>query len=80
MQTDEVKKLMDEVQNLNLELQTKDAKLQTSEEQRQVLEEQLHNKVEFFCVLPPKPSHQVADRGHEVAKIEQELDNLRKAQ
>ena len=78
-QTDEVKKLMDEVQNLNQELQTKDAKLYTSEEQRQVLEQQLDNKVESFCVLPPKPSQQVAGRGHEVAKIEKELDNLRKA-
>ena len=45
----------------------------------QVLEEQLQREVQSFCVLPPRPSHQIAGRDYEVAKIEQELENLRKA-
>ena len=61
------------------ELQRSEVQRQGAEEQRQTLERQLQHEVEPFCVLPPKPPHQIAGRDREVAKIENELDNLRKA-
>ena len=35
----------------------------------QVLEDQLQNEAPSFCVLPPKPSHEIGDHESEVAKI-----------
>ena len=63
---------MKEVDNLKLELQEK-------EEQRQILEDQLQTEVSPFCVLPPKPSHDVAGRDNEVPKINQQLKELKDA-
>ena len=77
--TNELQTVLKKVQNLKQELQKRDAKLQSSAEQRKVLEGQLRHKADSFCVLPPKPSHQIAGRNCEAAKIEKELDNLRKA-
>ena len=76
--TDELKNVLTKVDTLNQELQKTDAKLQTTEEERQVLEEQLHHGVESFCVLPPKPPHQIAGREFEVVRIESEMNNLKK--
>ena len=58
-----------EVDNLKQEVQEK-------ESQRQVLEDQLQNKAPSFCVLPPKPSHEIGGREREVAKIVQQLRDL----
>ena len=58
-----------EVDNLKQEVQEK-------ESQRQVLEDQLQNEAPSFCVLPPKPSHEIGDRESEVAKIVQQLREL----
>ncbi|KAL9973759.1 hypothetical protein ACROYT_G020254, partial [Oculina patagonica] len=77
--TEELQQVMKKVQNLYQELHEKDAKLQTTEEQRQVLEVQLQQDVSSFCILPPKPSHEVATRDCEVAKITQQLDRLKNA-
>ena len=49
------------------------------EEQRQVLEQQLLTSVSPFCVLPPKPTHEVTGRDSEVSEITQELRALKRA-
>ncbi|KAJ7390190.1 hypothetical protein OS493_026699 [Desmophyllum pertusum] len=51
----------------------------TKEEQRQVLEDQLQSDIPPFCILPPKPSHDVASRHREVAEITQQLKELKSA-
>lgn len=45
----------------------------------EVLEAQLRKEILSFCVLPPKPSHEVADRDCEVAEIAKQLKELKKA-
>ena len=45
----------------------------------QVLEDQLQNEAPSFCVLPPKPSHEIGGRESEVAKIVQELRKLKES-
>ena len=67
--TKDLTKVMKEVDNLKLDVQEK-------ESQRQVLEDQLHNEAPSFCVLPPKPSHEIGGRESEVAKIVQQLREL----
>ena len=62
-------KVLKEVDNLKQEVQEK-------ESQRQVLEDQLQNEAPLFCVLPPKPSHEIGERESEVAKIVQQLREL----
>ncbi|XP_068688420.1 uncharacterized protein [Montipora foliosa] len=52
--------------------------LTETEKHRKVLEEQLETKPPAaFCILPPKPSHDVAERDHELAKIAQQLKQLK---
>ena len=67
--TKDLTKVLKEVDNLKQEVQEK-------ESQRQVLEVQLQNKAPSFCVLPPKPSHEIGGRESEVAKIVQQLREL----
>ena len=66
------------LKTLKSELQEKEKKLQEKEEQRQVLEDQLLH-ASPFCILPTKPSHDVARRHCEVAAISQKLKELRRA-
>ena len=68
--TEELEKVLRNVQDLKQELHEK-------EEQRKVLEDQLLNEVSPFCILPPKPSHDVAGRDYEVARITQQLKELK---
>ena len=68
-QTKDLTKVLSEVDNLKQEVQEK-------ESQRQVLEDQLQNEAPSFCVLPPKPSHEIGGRESEVAKIVQQLREL----
>jgi len=42
-----------------------------------VLEDQLQSETRPFCILPPKPSHDVAARNDEVAKITEVLRQLK---
>ena len=67
--TTDLTKVLKEVDNLKQEVQEK-------ESQRQVLEDQLQNEAPSFCVLPPKPSHEIGGRESEVAKIVQQLREL----
>ncbi|PFX21312.1 Nephrocystin-3 [Stylophora pistillata] len=51
--------------------------LEISEERREVLKVQLIDDVSSFCILPPRPSHEIATRDDEVAEITEELDQLK---
>ena len=74
----EVNHLKDELKEKEQELKEKGETLKETEKHRKVLEEQLQTEVPAaFCVLPPKPSHDVAERDHELAKIAQQLKQLK---
>ena len=45
----------------------------------QILEDLLNKDVSSFCILPPKPPHNVAPRNSEVADITEQLRELKKA-
>ena len=82
--TEELRKVLEKVSDLRHELQEKEKKLQEKkkelqekEEERQVLEDQLHNETFSFCILPPKPSHDIASRDSEVVEIIQQLKQLK---
>ena len=60
--TKDFTKVLKEVNNLKQEVQD--------------LEDQLQNEAPSFCVLPPKPSHEIGRREREVAKIVQQLRDL----
>ena len=53
--------------------------LQEKEKQLKVLSEQLLNDTSPFCILPPKPSHDIARRDVEVANITKQLHELKQA-
>ena len=66
-------------QENNKKLQEKGKELQEKEEQRRTLEEQLNSDASSFCILPPKPSHEVAPRHSHVSEIIQKLKELKKS-
>ena len=53
--------------------------LREKEEERKTLEEQLNSNVSSFCILPPKPSHDVTNRDADVCEIIQKLKELKKS-
>ena len=69
--------LEEDNQVLQQQYQVLDEKHQVLEEQHHILEEQLHSDVSSFCILPPKPSHEIAPRESEVGKITKQLERLR---
>ena len=46
-------------------------------QQVKVLEDQLQSETALFCILPPKPSHDIAARNDEVANITEVLKQLK---
>ena len=48
-------------------------------QQRKVLEDQLEKEISPFCILPPKPSHDVTGRNREVIEITKQLKELKEA-
>ena len=70
--TEELQQILKKVDDLEQEVQEK-------EDQRQVLEDQLHKETPSFCILPPKPSHDIGGREREVSKIAQQLRELKEA-
>ena len=46
-------------------------------QENKVLEDQLQSETTPFCILPPKPSHDIAARNDEVTEITQELKQLK---
>ena len=75
---EELAKILKKVDDLNQELQEKEEEIQEKEDETKILEDQLRNEVSSFCILPPKPSHDVAVRDYEVTKITQQLKELKK--
>ena len=63
--TEELKNVLKKVEDLKREVE--------------VLEAQLNKEISSFCVLPPKPSHEVADCESEVAGITKQLEELKEA-
>ena len=70
--TDELHKILKEVDGVKQEFQEK-------ENQRQVLADQLQKEAPSFCILPPKPTHEIESRENEVAQIAHQLRELKKA-
>ena len=77
--TKELTKVLQQVKDLKDELKEKTDNLKETEEYRKVLEEQLQNEAPPFCVLPPKPSHDINRRDSEVEEIGQKLKRLKEA-
>ena len=82
--TKEFRRVLEKVNDLRQDLHEKENKLQEKkkelqekEEERQVLQDQLHNEISSFCILPPKPSHDIASRDFDVAEITQLLKQLK---
>ena len=70
--TEELRKIQKQVDDLKRDLQK-------TENKKTVLEHQLQKEAPSFCILPPKPSHEVGGRDREVAKITQQLRELKEA-
>ena len=70
--TEELGHVLKKVDDLKQEVMEK-------EEQRKTLEEQLNSEASSFCILPPKPSHDVANRDSDVCKIIEQLKALKKS-
>ena len=73
------KSLEDQLQEKEKHLKSLEDQLKKSEFQRQVLSKQLLNGTSPFCILPPKPSHDIASRDVEVADITNQLQELKRA-
>ena len=71
--------LENELQEKEEHLQGIEHQLHEKEKEKQVLEDQLQNDFSPFCILPPKPSHDVAPRKCEVGNIIKQLKELKKA-
>ena len=70
--TEELRLIMKKVDDLEEELRQE-------KQQRKVLEDQLEKEISPFCVLPPKPSHQVTERNREANEITKQLKQLKEA-
>ena len=70
--TEELQQILKKVDDLKQEVREK-------EDQRQVLEDQLQKETPSFCILPPKPSHDIGGREREVSEIAQQLRELKES-
>ena len=70
--TEELQHILKKVDDLKQEVREK-------EDQRQVLEDQLQKETPSFCILPPKPSHDIGGREREVSEIGQQLRELKES-
>ena len=70
--TEELGLVLKEVDDLQQELRQE-------KQQRKVLEDQLEKEISPFCILPPKPSHDVTGRNREVIEITKQLKELKEA-
>ena len=73
------KSLEEQLKDKEKQLKNLDDQLEKSELLRQVLSEQLLNDTSPFCILPPKPSHDLASRDVEVSDITNQLQELKGA-
>ena len=74
-----VLKFKEKLESLKADLNRVKEDLTIADEQVKLQIEQLHFELheQSFCVLPPTPPHQIADRESDVATIVNKLDNLR---
>ena len=91
--TEELRDMLKEVDNLRQQLRDKEDQRQVLEDQRQVLEDQrqvledqrqlledqLQQEITSFCILPPKPSHDIGTRDRDVSEIAKQLRELKEA-
>ena len=66
----------EEVKNLNSDLQLTQDALQTKQEEVKTLSQEINSKVESFCSLTFKPSHQIIRRSNDVTRIKNKLEEL----
>ena len=79
-ETEERRKSLEyQLQEKEKQLKNLEDQLKKSKFQRQVLSEQLLNDTSPFCILPPKPLHDIASRDVEVADISKQLQELKRA-
>ena len=74
--TAEVTNLMSQVANLQSELKVAQDTIQEKEEQVECLTQEIHSKVESFCTLTFKPSHQSIKRSNDVTSIMAKMRDL----
>ena len=72
------KSLEDQLQEKEKQMKSLENQQKKFEFQRQVLSDQLLNDTSPFCILPPKPSHDIASRDVEVADITNQLQELKR--
>ena len=66
----------EEVQTLTCDLEVAHNTLQTKEEEVQTLTQEINTRVESFCSLTFKPSHEIFCRQNEVTRIMEKLQEL----
>ena len=66
----------EEVKNLNSEFQLTQDKLQTKQEEAETFIKEIDSKVESFCSLTFKLSHQITIRSNDVTRIKNKLEEL----
>ena len=74
--TAEVNCLKTQANKLKADLKAKDEELQNKEEEVQTLTQEISSKVESFCSLTFKPSHQIIRRSSDVTRIKNKLEEL----
>ena len=66
----------EEDRNLNSQLQLTQNTLQTKQEEVETLTQKIFSKVESFCSLTFKPTHQIIRRSNDVTRIKNKLEEL----
>ena len=66
----------EEVKNLNSDLQLTQDALPTKQEEVEILTQEINSKVESFCGLTFKPTHQIIRRSNDVTRIKNKLEEL----
>ena len=72
----ELKAKDEEIKSLNTELYLTQNTLQTKQTEVETLTEEINSKVESFCSLTFKPSHQIIRRSNDVTRIKNKLEEL----
>ncbi|XP_022778206.1 uncharacterized protein LOC111319731 isoform X1 [Stylophora pistillata] len=77
LSTDQIQAIQNQTSFPTEELKKK--RVEDLKQEVEVFEAQLNKDISAFCVLPPKPTHEVADRDLEVAEIIKQLKDLKEA-
>ena len=74
--TAEVKSLKMQADKLKADLQLTQETLQSKQEEVEALTQEINSKVESFCTLTFKPSHEIIKRSSDVTRIMKKLEEL----